>query len=293
MLSYEGSNSNAPNSAVGYNEAERQGTVLNPMDIDLRNKQPLSFVNVDGIDPSNNQNPIASGRVDRTLYLEYGFNPVNSYHQHRPGYLNNQLPDNDTHFPPQVNGISLKLKSNPLLISGITNEFCTPDLLSNRGVDCTRQFCECQHVIQLPVNTMVEIVMVDKGGFPATHPFHLHGHGFYVVGMGGGPTGFNLDQFQSMDRRGMVTRKLRNAVLKDTVGLQSPGYTIIRVFFDNPGYWLFHCHIDSHLSQGMGVVFKIGEDNQIRRGIPQGFPQCPDFMPFLDDDDNNIVFERK
>lgn len=64
-----------------------------------------------------------------------------------------------------------------------------------------------------------------------THPMHLHGH-FFRVG----------------------------DALKDTV--QVPGH-MGRVSFeftaDNPGDWLFHCHVLYHMEQGMARVFRYTE----------------------------------
>ena len=42
-----------------------------------------------------------------------------------------------------------------------------------------------------------------------------------------------------------------NPPLKDTVLIPVGGYAIIRVFTDNPGYWMAHCHQSEHLHEGM------------------------------------------
>ena len=44
-----------------------------------------------------------------------------------------------------------------------------------------------------------------------------------------------------------------NAVPKDVIQVPNRGYVIIRRKLDNPGTWIFHCHIDFHLSIGMGL----------------------------------------
>ena len=43
--------------------------------------------------------------------------------------------------------------------------------------------------------------------------------------------------------------ELTNPPLKDTVIIPNRGYTIIRFFSDNPGFWAFHCHIEFHLGK--------------------------------------------
>ncbi|GAB2278608.1 hypothetical protein Dimus_013287, partial [Dionaea muscipula] len=47
---------------------------------------------------------------------------------------------------------------------------------------------------------------------------------------------------------------------KNTVPLHPYGWTALRFRANNPGVWLFHCHIESHFYMGMGVVFEEGID---------------------------------
>lgn len=56
------------------------------------------------------------------------------------------------------------------------------------------------------------------------------------------------------------------------------GYTIIRFLADNPGYWLFHCHIEFHAEIGMALIFKVGEHREML-SAPANFPQCGDYIP--------------
>lgn len=64
------------------------------------------------------------------------------------------------------------------------------------------------------------------------------------------------------------------------------GYTIVRFVADNPGYWLFHCHIEFHAEVGMALVFKVGEHEQMKP-VPRNFPQCASYMPRLGEDDES------
>src|SRR5262249_54857052 len=70
------------------------------------------------------------------------------------------------------------------------------------------------------------------------HPFHLHGHSFYVLGK---PGALNLV----------------DPVLKDTINVPSNGVVVIQWRADNPGRWFFHCHIEWHLATGMARVLEI------------------------------------
>lgn len=81
----------------------------------------------------------------------------------------------------------MKMPSSPLLINKDNNDdskFCNESSLNAMNIDCKVEFCECTHVLQVPLNASVEIFIVDEGyKYDANHPFHLHGHSFRVVGM--------------------------------------------------------------------------------------------------------------
>lgn len=88
---------------------------------------------------------------------------------------------------PQLNRITMRMPSSPMMVARDkldASKFCNESSLAARGIDCTQEFCECSHVLQVPLNATVELVLVDEGyKYDANHPFHLHGHGFQVVAM--------------------------------------------------------------------------------------------------------------
>ena len=55
---------------------------------------------------------------------------------------------------------------------------------------------------------------------------------------------FTLNILNSFE--GNITRRTMNVPQKDTVVILSGGYTVVRLVADNPGWWLFHCHISHH-----------------------------------------------
>jgi FtsP/CotA-like multicopper oxidase with cupredoxin domain len=70
------------------------------------------------------------------------------------------------------------------------------------------------------------------------HPIHLHGHSFRVISRNGTPTSHREWQ--------------------DTV-LMAPRERIEIAFVaDNPGDWMFHCHILEHQAAGMMGVIRVG-----------------------------------
>ncbi|XP_021714136.1 L-ascorbate oxidase-like [Chenopodium quinoa] len=102
-------------------------------------------------------------------------------------------------------------------------------------------------------NTTIDIVLQNANminpNYSETHPWHLHGHDFWVLGYGKG----KFDPFNDPKKYNLV-----NPIMKNTVPLHPYGWTAIRFRADNPGVWLFHCHIDAHFAMGMGIVFEEG-----------------------------------
>ncbi|KAI9343302.1 Cupredoxin [Zopfochytrium polystomum] len=45
------------------------------------------------------------------------------------------------------------------------------------------------------------------------------------------------------------------------------GYTIVRFVADNPGVWLFHCHIDWHIAAGLAMLFVASPADVVDRGV--------------------------
>jgi FtsP/CotA-like multicopper oxidase with cupredoxin domain len=89
---------------------------------------------------------------------------------------------------------------------------------------------------QIPLNTIVEMVLIDKGyAYDANHPFHLHGHSFRVVAMERVGSQVNVSDIRKMDLDGQIQRNLKDAPLKDTVTVPDGGFTIIRFKTSNPG----------------------------------------------------------
>lgn len=93
----------------------------------------------------------------------------------------------------------------------------------------------------------------------SVHPFHLHGHQFQVIerapsGAGKWPGTTEVPEFPAS---------------KDTLSIQGSSYAVIRYQADNPGVWLFHCHIEWHVEMGLTATF-IEAPEQLR-GLT--FPQ--------------------
>jgi FtsP/CotA-like multicopper oxidase with cupredoxin domain len=80
------------------------------------------------------------------------------------------------------------------------------------------------------------MILIDEGVvYEANHMFHLHGNYFHVVGMDRIGTNVSLEQIKELDNAGKLRRKFTDSVRKDTVTVPDGGYTIIRLYADNPG----------------------------------------------------------
>ena len=69
------------------------------------------------------------------------------------------------------------------------------------------------------------------------HPMHLHGHSFRVISRNGKPN------------------ELRE--WRDTVLVPARETAEIAFVADNPGDWMFHCHVTDHQEAGMMTVFRV------------------------------------
>ena len=84
------------------------------------------------------------------------------------------------------------------------------------------------------------------------HPWHLHGHDFWVLGYGQGM----YDSTKDAASFNLIDPPVRN-----TAAVFPYGWVALRFVADNPGAWPFHCHIEPHFHMGMGTVFAEGIHN--------------------------------
>ncbi|PIA54708.1 hypothetical protein AQUCO_00900938v1 [Aquilegia coerulea] len=124
-------------------------------------------------------------------------------------------------------------------------------------------------LVVLPFNTSVEVVLQDTNLLGVeSHPFHLHGFNFFVVGQGFGNYDPNKDP---------ANFNLVDPVERNTVGVPPGGWMALRFFADNPGVWLMHCHFDIHTSWGLRMAWLVlnGETpNQKLPPPPFDLPKC-------------------
>ncbi|MCO5574812.1 hypothetical protein L7F22_028605 [Adiantum nelumboides] len=119
----------------------------------------------------------------------------------------------------------------------------------------------------LKFNEAVQIVFQDTSVlFFESHPIHLHGQNFYVVGSGLGSYNASSDP---------LSFNLNDPPSRNTVSVPSGGWAAIRFRTTNPGVWYMHCHIDLHNSWGMSMAFIVKNGN----GTSQTLPAPPADLP--------------
>ncbi|OIT01152.1 PREDICTED: laccase-17-like [Nicotiana attenuata] len=122
-------------------------------------------------------------------------------------------------------------------------------------------------VVVLPFNTSVELVMQDTSIISAeSHPLHLHGFNFFVVGQGFG----NYNSSKDPANFNLVDPAERN-----TVGVPSGGWVVVRFLADNPGVWFMHCHLEVHTSWGLKMAWMVMDG----KGPKQKLPPPPADLP--------------
>ncbi|CAF3560712.1 unnamed protein product [Rotaria sp. Silwood1] len=156
-----------------------------------------------------------------------------------------------------VNSLSYKTPHEPTLYTLYKHRIQQPTLPS---------------IFNLKQNAHVMIVVTNFQNFG--HPFHLHGHSFYVLGVGkqnASSTG-EPNIFDPVHDRHMLN--FINPPYRDTEQVPELSYIVIGFIANNPGSWLFHCHFAWHAEAGMVAVFNVAGDS-----IP---PPPAKFIPTCD-----------
>jgi FtsP/CotA-like multicopper oxidase with cupredoxin domain len=117
------------------------------------------------------------------------------------------------------------------------------DLMESSGLAWTMNYsARHEHALMhepflhLRLGEHVRLRMINETDY--THPMHLHGHFFRAVAVDG--------------------RELPRQPWRDTV-LMGPRQTVDIAFVaDNPGDWMYHCHILDHAAGGMMGTIRVG-----------------------------------
>ncbi|KAI4354443.1 hypothetical protein L6164_003303 [Bauhinia variegata] len=187
---------------------------------------------------------------------------------------------NGTMFSASVNNISFVLPTTALLQAhyfGQSNGVYSPDFpisplipFNYTGTPPNNTMVSNgTKLMVLSFNTSVELVVQDTSILGAeSHPLHLHGFNFFVVGQSFGNFNPNKDP---------ANFNLVDPVERNTVGVPSGGWVAIRFLADNPGVWFMHCHLEVHTSWGLKMAWLVLDGklpNQKLLPPPADLPKC-------------------
>ncbi|KAI9195993.1 hypothetical protein LWI28_020083 [Acer negundo] len=191
-----------------------------------------------------------------------------------------QGPTNTTKFQASINNVSFVMPTTALLqthYSGQSNGVYTTDFpispknpFNYTGTPPNNtNVSNGTKVVVLPFNASVELIMQDTSILGAeSHPLHLHGFNFYVVGQGFG----NYDKNKDPAKFNLI-----DPVERNTVGVPSGGWVAIRFLADNPGVWFMHCHLEVHTSWGLKMAWIVLDGNLPNQKLqppPSDLPKC-------------------
>lgn len=232
---------------TSYEEGERSGLLLNPMEEFKTDYINQTLLHLPDLNCSETNDDNYSGVPNVTMYVEI---QSKLYESARfPGAWHQF--DYVTFEYPALNFLRNKFQSN---------ELCTAETKHNY---CNHDFCSCTYYKEIPKNSMVEIVLVDSSlSGDQDHPVHLHGYKFQIVAMEVVGPNITLEDIKQQNDRRLIKKNF-NAISKDTVSVPNKGYAILRFNASNPGIWLFHCHITNHMDLGMAILFKVGTTDEI------------------------------
>lgn len=136
-----------------------------------------------------------------------------------------------------------------------------------------------QVTIQTKNGTWVDLLlqlgdMPNTPAIQAPHVMHKHSNKGFVLGVGPGFFHWASTEEAYAERPDLF--QLDNPQMRDTfvtIGPTGPTWMIVRYQVVNPGPFLFHCHIATHLSNGMAVALLDGVD--VWPQVPAGEDQSP------------------
>ncbi|KIX06164.1 uncharacterized protein Z518_04138 [Rhinocladiella mackenziei CBS 650.93] len=128
----------------------------------------------------------------------------------------------------------------------------------------------------------VDLIIKTEGPLAAPHPMHKHSNKAYVLGKGVGTWNWTtVDEAVAAlppDTLNFVDPPLRDGYT--TQGSQgNDTWMVIRYNVVNPGAFLFHCHVQTHVAGGMAIAFLDGVDD---------WPEVPDEYK----DGNGIIYTK-
>ncbi|CAG8535479.1 28852_t:CDS:2 [Dentiscutata erythropus] len=166
--------------------------------------------------------------------------------------------------------INVVFMSSTKMLAAIVNgqsyspDFSNPTIQKLQNGQDPSQFpaSDNAYAYDIPSNSVVQIVMINNEN--RTHPFHMHGHAFWIICQGE-PGTYNTNPKS-------LPTNLVDPPMRDVVTLKPLSTTLIWYITDNPGVWAYHCHIEWHVEMGMVVQF-VESPDILTRKLLSNMPQ--------------------
>nr|CAD20461.1 laccase [Pimpla hypochondriaca] len=283
------------------------GVILNPLNVRCFEQKLRTYIRCmsDLVNAKPIPQEILKDKADVQIFMNFGFNGYDPNDLFQPGrYLPYHVAGGGESVA-MMGNISNFYPASPLLSqrSDIPDDqICS---IADREAKCGKAYpCQCVHIERIPLNSVTELILTDEAKIAnLSHPFHLHGQPFYLFGEGDadlhGVKTINVETVKELEKQGKLNRYPTSVAVehndvegpvppkvaarfpaKDTYAVPNSGYSIIRFWATNPGYWLFHCHFEFHALMGMMTIFHVGEPEDLPP-VPPGFPKCGPYTPPL------------
>ncbi|KAJ5182914.1 hypothetical protein N7492_000530 [Penicillium capsulatum] len=240
------------------NDTSRNYPMVGSMDTDLFDTIPSTLnTNVTSwlVYDNKADNPDATEVDEFKPFDDFKLVPVDGLEQYSPAdhtiTLNVKM-DNlgDGANYAFFNDISYVMPKVPTLYSALTTGSAAADPIVY-GTDTNPFVLEKGEIVDIILNN-------DDAG---KHPFHLHGHNFQVLARADENSGHH----DPSNHTGFPAIPMR----RDTVVVYPSSNFVLRFRADNPGVWLFHCHIEWHMDSGLAAtMIEAPLDLQKRLFIP-------------------------
>ncbi|KAK9454995.1 Cupredoxin [Dipodascopsis uninucleata] len=127
----------------------------------------------------------------------------------------------------------------------VAAEIATPLLFRN-------DFSDLPYVVDqdIKVGDVVDIII--NNSEDNDHPLHLHGHSYFVISQSEDQH-FPYANIEKAINAGYPIN-FDTAPQRDTYMIAKGGHLVLRYIANNPGVWLFHCHINAHMMGGMMIA---------------------------------------
>ncbi|KZT28057.1 multicopper oxidase [Neolentinus lepideus HHB14362 ss-1] len=182
-----------------------------------------------------------------------------------------QLPPADQTLELEVSFDTMQDGTNHAMFNLVTyNSPLVPAVFSELSMGANATIAAAYGPQSFVVDHLQVVDIVLKNGDSGKHPFHLHGHQFQLIGRATDYTSSDPALNPPLDEGAA------NPMRRDTVLVPSGSSATMRIRADNPGVWLFHCHIEWHLEVGLAIqLVEAPLVAQERDTVPQWmYDQC-------------------